>query len=121
MIKNDIIQDFPSLYESTLVLRDDSGQDSFYPGGNDLSDDLIAGVAKRDGSEPVEGVGSFFLRDQSKEGRFGAAPQPVDQLRVTNHFKKVHLDNRPAAREESSSETVRAWSAIRLHSEQGSL
>ena len=43
--EDDVVEDFPSLDESSLILSDNSGQNSFYPGGNDFSDDLIASVA----------------------------------------------------------------------------
>ena len=43
--EDDVVKDFPSLDEPSLILWDNSGQNSFYPGGNDFSDDLIADVA----------------------------------------------------------------------------
>ena len=63
--EDDVVQDFPSLDESTLIIRNNFGQNPFKSGGNDLGDDLIPCIAQGDRSEAVEVIGTFFLRYQS--------------------------------------------------------
>ena len=62
--KDNIVQDFPTFDESSLVFWDDPGKNSFQPGSNDLCYKLVASVAQRDGLESLEAGGSFFFWDQ---------------------------------------------------------
>ena len=80
--ENDVVEDFPSFDESSLIFRDIPGQNSFKPGGYNL----VPCVAQRDHPESIEGGGIFLFWDQSKEGRIGAASQFVDLLRIPYHF-----------------------------------
>ena len=84
--ENDFVEDFPSFDETSLIFRDNTRQNSFKPGGYNLGYNLVPCVAQRDWPESIEGVGTFFFRDQSKEGRFGVASQIVYLLRIPDHF-----------------------------------
>ena len=44
--KDDVVKDFPSFDESPLVFWDDSRENSFQSGGNDLSYELVTSVAQ---------------------------------------------------------------------------
>ena len=71
--KDNVVKDFPSFDETPLIFRDDSREDSFQSGCNDLRYELITSIAQRDGPEPVEGGGSFLFWNQGKERRVCAA------------------------------------------------
>ena len=62
--KDDIVQDFSTFDEASLVFWDDPGENSFQPGSNDLCYELVASIAQRDGPESLEASGSFLFWNQ---------------------------------------------------------
>ena len=84
--ENDVVEDFPSFDESSLIFRDNPGQNSFKPGGYNLGYNLLTCIAQGDRPETVEGGGTFFFWDQSKEGRIGAASQLINHMRILDHL-----------------------------------
>ena len=84
--ENDVVENFPAFDESTLIFWNYPWLNSFQSGGYNLGDNLVPCVTQRDQPESIEGVGTFFFWDQSKEGGIGAATQFVDLLRIPDHF-----------------------------------
>ena len=62
--KNDFVCNLPSLNEASLIFRDDGGQHVFNPVGDDLGDDFVANVAKRDGLKSIKGGSPFLFGDE---------------------------------------------------------
>ena len=62
--KDDIVQDFSTFDESSLVFWDDPRENSFQPRRDDLCYGLVTSIAQRDRPESLEGSGSFFFWNQ---------------------------------------------------------
>ena len=104
--KNNIIKDFPTFYESPLILRYDPWQKKIQPLCYDLSNQFVAGVAKGDRLEPGETRGPYLLRNQSKERGVCTPTQLVMTLGVPNHPQKVIFNNIPAGGKKSGCESI---------------
>lgn len=69
-----IIHYLSSLNKTSLIIWNNGRKNSFQPVGNHFCYQFVAYVAKGDGVESREGVGSFYLRDKGQESRIGATP-----------------------------------------------
>ena len=113
--KNDIVLNFPALYETSLVFGNDSRQNFFEPIGYNLGNQLVSYVAEGDGSEPGEIRGPLLLRDQGKERGVCAPSQLVVALRIPYHPEKIIFDYIPTVGIKSGCESIWARGAVRVH------
>ena len=70
--------------KTTLILRDNSREDTFQYVSYHLCYQLVTNIKKRDREKYVEGIGSLFLGDEGKEGRINVAPNFLTGLGFQN-------------------------------------